>query len=69
MVVISDFIMDEDRTKPYHGALFALNMLVGTANGDTYTEKEIRKWFESAGLTKIERKNTSFDADLMIATK
>jgi molecular chaperone GrpE (heat shock protein) len=44
-------------------------MLVGTANGDTYTEKEIREWFESTGLSKIERKNTSFGADLMIAVK
>ncbi len=69
MIVISDFIMDEDRTKPYHGALFSLNMLVGTANGDTYTEKEIREWFKSAGLSNIERKNTSFGADLMIAVK
>lgn len=69
MIVISDFIMDEDRTKPYHGALFSLNMLVGTANGDTYTEKEIREWFGSAGLSNVERKNTSFGADLMIATK
>ena len=69
MIVISDFVMDDGRTKPYHGALFSLNMLVGTANGDTYIEKEIREWFESAGLNKIERKNTSFGADLMIAVK
>ena len=69
MIVISDFVMNDDRTKPYHGALFALNMLVGTADGDTYTEKEIREWFESAGLSKIERKNTSFGSDLMIAVK
>jgi ubiquinone/menaquinone biosynthesis C-methylase UbiE len=69
MIIISDFVMDDDRTKPHHGALFSLNMLVGTANGDTYTEKEIREWFESAGLTKIERKNTSFGTDLMIAVK
>lgn len=69
MIIISDFIMNEDRTKPFHGALFALNMLVGTANGDTYTEKEIKEWFESAGLSNIERKNTSFGSDLMIAVK
>jgi predicted O-methyltransferase YrrM len=69
MIIINDFIMNEDRTKPYHGALFSLNMLVGTENGDTYTEKEIREWFESAGLSKIERKNTSFGSDLMIAVK
>ena len=69
MIIISDFVMDDDRTKPHHGALFSLNMLVGTANGDTYTEGEMREWFNSAGLSKIERKNTSFGADLMIAVK
>jgi len=69
MIVINDFIMSNDRTKPYHGALFSLNMLVGTANGDTYTEAEMREWFESAGLKKIERKNTSFGSDLMTAVK
>jgi len=69
MIIISDFVMNDDRTKPYHGTLFSLNMLVGTANGDTYTEKEIREWFDSAGLSKIERKNTSFGSDLMIAFK
>jgi predicted O-methyltransferase YrrM len=30
MIIINDFIMNEDRTEPYHGALFSLNMLVGT---------------------------------------
>lgn len=69
MIVINDFIMNDDRTQPAHGALFSLNMLVGTENGDTYTEKEIREWFESAGLSKIERKVTSFGSDLMIAYK
>jgi predicted O-methyltransferase YrrM len=69
MIIISDFVMNDDRTKPYHGALFSLNMLVGTANGDTFTEGEIKEWFGSAGLSKIERKNTSFGTDLMVAVK
>ena len=69
MIIISDFIMNDDRTQPVHGALFSINMLVGTANGDTYTESEMRKWFESAGLSKIERKNTSFGSDLMVGIK
>jgi len=69
MIIINDFIMNDDRTRPYHGALFSLNMLVGTANGDTFTESEMRQWFEAAGISKIERKNTSFGSDLMIGTK
>jgi len=69
MIIISDFIMNEDRIQPVHGALFSINMLVGTTSGDTYTEKEIREWFESAGLSKIERKNTSFGSSLMLGFK
>ncbi|HEX9252234.1 MAG TPA: class I SAM-dependent methyltransferase [Ignavibacteriaceae bacterium] len=69
MIIISDFVMNDDRTQPFHGALFSINMLVGTANGDTYTEREMRKWYESAGLSKIERKNTAFGSDLMIGIK
>jgi len=69
MLVINDFVMNGDRTKPYHGALFSINMLVGTEYGDTYTENEMREWFESAGISKVDRKNTSFGSDLMIGTK
>lgn len=69
MIIINDFIMSKDRTQPYHGAFFSLNMLVGTANGDTYTEEEMREWYTSAGITNIERKNTSFGSDLLIGTK
>ena len=69
MVVISDFVMNDDRTQPAYGALFSINMLVGTANGDTYTEKEIKEWFQWAGINKIERKNTSFGSDLIIGIK
>jgi ubiquinone/menaquinone biosynthesis C-methylase UbiE len=69
MIVINDFVMNEDRTQPYHGALFSINMLVGTEYGDTYTENEMREWFESAGISMVERKNTSFGSDLMIGIK
>jgi len=69
MIIINDFIMNEDRTQPYNGAFFSLNMLVGTVSGDTYTEEEIKGWFTSAGISKIERKNTSFGSDLMIGIK
>jgi predicted O-methyltransferase YrrM len=69
MIIISDFVMNDDRTQPVHGALFSINMLVGTASGDTYTKGEMKEWFESADLSKIERKNTSFGSDLMIGIK
>jgi ubiquinone/menaquinone biosynthesis C-methylase UbiE len=67
--VVQDFIMDEGRTSPPFGALFALNMLVGTESGDTYTELEVRMWMEEAGLSHITRKDTGFGTSLIIGRK
>ncbi len=55
-VVIQDFIVNEDRTAPAFGALFALNMLVGTEAGDTYTAAEVEEWLSHAGLSDLERR-------------
>ena len=68
-IVIKDWVMSEARTEPTGGALFALNMLVGTECGDTYTEKEMREWFTKVGISQIERKNTSYGWSLIIGTK
>ncbi len=68
-VVIQDFIMDGDRTSPPFGALFALNMLVNTEAGDTYTERQVRAWMEHAGLVGIERQDTVFGTTLITARK
>jgi SAM-dependent methyltransferase len=68
-LVVSDFIMNEDRTSPAMGAYFSLNMLVGTAEGDTYTESEVRGWMEEAGFKKVSRTKTEMGADLLTGTK
>ena len=67
--VVHDFIMDEDRMAPPFGALFGLNMLVGTDGGDTYTESEVRRWMEGAGFAHIVRRDTAFGTSLVIARK
>ena len=50
--------MDDDRITPAFGAFFALNMLVNSECGDTYTESEIKEWFDQAGMEFVERKQT-----------
>jgi len=52
-IVIRDHIMSPDHTQPAAGALFAVNMLVGTSGGGTYTFDEIMESLESAGFVKI----------------
>ena len=52
-VIIRDFVMSPDRTSPVAGALFAINMLVNTAGGGTYTLDEIRGWLEGVGFERV----------------
>jgi predicted O-methyltransferase YrrM len=49
-VAVVDWVMASDRVTPPGGAFFALNMLVATDHGDTFTEAEIRGWMDDAGL-------------------
>ncbi len=65
-VVVLDQIVNEDRTAPPSAVMFALNMLVGTGGGDTYTESEVRAWMEEAGLANITRKDTAFNNTLIV---
>ena len=68
-LVISDFVMNDDRTEPKIGAVFAINMLVSTSSGNTYTEKEMTSWLKDAGFAGSEKKNTSFGSSLLIGKK
>ena len=52
-LVLRDVVMDESRTKPEGGALFAINMLVATEGGGTYTFDEFRMDLLNAGFTNI----------------
>jgi len=49
-ILIKDFIMENDRSGPAYGLVFALHMLVHTRAGNTYTYDEIRSWTEAAGF-------------------
>lgn len=52
-LVIRDHVMNPDHTQPASGALFAVNMLISTNEGGTYSFEETKASLESAGFTKI----------------
>lgn len=62
-LLIRDHVMDPGRTYPPQGTLFAINMLVNTKRGDTYTFDEIRNTLEAAGFgeVKLVRKGERMD--------
>lgn len=52
-IAIRDILMNEDRVTPVAGALFAVNMLVGTEGGGTFTFEELRGDLQSAGFREV----------------
>jgi SAM-dependent methyltransferase len=52
-LLIHDFILNEDKISPLSTAIFAVNMLVNTPEGRTYTQGEITEWMKRAGFRDI----------------
>lgn len=52
-LLVRDVVLDPSRTSPTFGALFAVNMLVATEGGNTFTLDEYRKDLESAGFEEV----------------
>ncbi len=67
IVIIADVLPNEERTGPAFPLVFALNMLVNTERGDTYTDSQVRDFLKDAGF--CEMNTISFDpAPLSVVT-
>jgi SAM-dependent methyltransferase len=69
VLLIRDHVMDESRTKPPDGALFALNMLVNTPGGDTYTFAEIAGTLRQAGFVSTRLLRSGKRMDCVVEAK
>ncbi|MGH7968330.1 MAG: methyltransferase [Limisphaerales bacterium] len=49
-IAIRDMVMDKTHTQPVAGALFAINMLVATQGGGTFSFDELREDLEKTGF-------------------
>lgn len=54
-LVIQDFFTNPLRTAPPRAAIFAINMLLRTPAGRTYSTKEVRAWLREAGFARISK--------------
>jgi hypothetical protein len=50
-IAIAEWLVAEDRNGPTPGLIFAVNMLVNTDHGDTFSFGEIARWLVAAGFT------------------
>ena len=50
-IAIQEFLVNPERSGPPMGLIFAVNMLVNTDEGDTWSFEEISAWLKEAGFT------------------
>jgi 3-hydroxy-5-methyl-1-naphthoate 3-O-methyltransferase len=68
-IAIMEFLVNHDRTEPVVGLFFAVNMLVNTAEGDTFSFEEISGWLREAGFVKPRLLKVPAVSPLVLATK
>ena len=68
-IAIAEFLVNADRTGPMNGLVFAINMLVNTENGGTYSFEEISSWLAEAGFINARTLATHGPSPLILATK
>jgi (2Fe-2S) ferredoxin/precorrin-6B methylase 2 len=68
-LVMQDFILEADKTAPKQAALFALNMLVGTPAGSTYSYEEYSAWMREAGFQEVRPIRLPGPSSLMVGVR
>jgi precorrin-6B methylase 2 len=68
-IAIQEFLVNAERTGPAMGLIFAVNMLVNTDVGGTYSFEEIASWLAEAGFTDARLLDGRGPSPLVLATK
>lgn len=68
-IAIAEWLVNENRTGPVNATLFAVNMLVNSEEGDTYSFAEISRWLTEAGFIKPRTVEAPGPSPLILATK
>ncbi len=68
-IVVQDFILEPGKTSPKSGALFALNMLVGTQAGSSYSIDEYIAWLREAEFRNVKHIRLAGPSGLILGTR
>jgi SAM-dependent methyltransferase len=68
-VAIAEWLVNDERTEPLPSLMFAVQMLVNTDKGDTFSFNEIKSWLEDAGFRKVRKLKAPGPSPLILATK
>jgi precorrin-6B methylase 2 len=68
-IAIAEFVPNDDRTGPPQTLIFAVNMLVNTDEGDTFTFEQISGWLKACGFVDVRSLEAPGPSPLILATK
>ncbi|MDP9253854.1 MAG: methyltransferase domain-containing protein [Verrucomicrobiota bacterium] len=68
-IVIAEWLVNDERTEPLPSLMFAVQMLVNTDKGDTFSFNEIKSWLEEAGFKNVRTLEAPGPSPLVLATK
>src|SRR5216110_95712 len=68
-IAVAEWLVNDRRTEPTHSLMFAVQMLVNTEHGDTFSFNEIKSWLEDAGFKKVRKLEAPGPSPLILATK
>jgi ubiquinone/menaquinone biosynthesis C-methylase UbiE len=68
-IAIAEFTPNDERTGPPPTLIFAVNMLVNTDEGDTFTLAEVRSWLQEVGFKDVRTVDAPGPSPLILATK
>ena len=68
-IVIGEFVPNDERTGPPAPLIFAVNMLVNTTEGDTFTFAEMSRWLREAGFKNPRKLDVGGVSPMILATR
>jgi ubiquinone/menaquinone biosynthesis C-methylase UbiE len=68
-IAIAEWLVNDERTGPPPSLMFAVQMLVNTEKGDTFSFNEIRSWLQDTGFKNVRKLEAPGPSPLILATK
>jgi 3-hydroxy-5-methyl-1-naphthoate 3-O-methyltransferase len=68
-IIISEWLLNDEKTGPVPSALMSLNMMVETSGGRNFSFAEISEMLTEVGFKNIEKKSLAGPAEIVIGYK
>ena len=68
-IAIAEMVPNHERTGPPHALIFAVNMIINTEEGNTYSFEEMSEWLRAIGFTNVRQLEAPAPSPLILADK